>query len=331
MMNSTPLVSAIIPVHNGAATLAACLEGLAASDYPALEVIVADDSSSDDSAAIAQQAGVQVVSVAPQRGAAAGRNVGAQHAQGEVLVFVDADVVVHADAIWRMVGYLQQESDAVFGLYAATTPAPGIYSRFKNLQHHYVHRSNTGRATTFWTGCGAVRRAAFDAVGGFDSTIDYMEDINLGHRLTQAGFCVLLADDILCTHLKHYTLVSLVRSDLFGRAVPWTRLLLSQRGSFGTLNTSQRDRAGVLATGVLLLALLASLRWRRLLALVVALMVFNGWLNRDFLRYAATIYHVPFSGAALLLLHLYYINCGLGLAIGTAQHVAEQWIPEAKM
>jgi GT2 family glycosyltransferase len=229
-----------------------------------------------------------------------------------------------------MVGYLQHESDAVFGLYDATTPAPGIYSRFKNLQHHYVHRINAGRATTFWTGCGAIRRAAFHTVGGFDTTIDYMEDIYLGYRLTEAGFCVLLADDIQCTHLKHYTLVSLARSDLFGRAVPWTRLLLSQRGSFGALNTSQRDRAGVLATGVLVLVLLASLRWRRMLALAVVLMAYNGWLNRDFLRYAATIYDTRFSSAALLLLHLYYINCGLGFAIGTAQHVAEQRLSNSK-
>lgn len=319
-----PLVSVIIPVSNAAATLEACLDGVRASTYAPLEVIVVDDHSTDGSYVVAQRAGVQVISIVPRRGAAFCRNRGTQQAQGEILVFVDADVVLHPDAIQRMVWYLQQQEqqiDAVFGLYTAETPATDLCSRFKNLQHHYVHLVNAGPATTFWTGCGGIWRSAFESVGGFDNDIAFMEDINLGYKLTEQGYRIVLVQDVLCTHLKKYSLLSLIRSDLVGRAIPWTRLILAQRGSFGVLNTSRRDRMGILVTALLLVASLASLRWRWLAALPLPLVLCNGWLNRDFLRYAHQIYGPALSIPALLLLHLYYINCGTGFVLGVAEHI----------
>ena len=96
---TAPGISVIVPVRNGGDAFARCLAGLIALDPAPLEVLVVDDGSHDASADEARAAGACVVTVATPRGPAAARNLGAGHASGDVLFFVDADVVVRPDAI----------------------------------------------------------------------------------------------------------------------------------------------------------------------------------------------------------------------------------------
>ena len=82
-------------------------------------------------------------------------------------------------------------------------------SAFRNLLHHHVHQTGAGPADTFWTGLGAVRRAAFLDIGGFDEARyphPSVEDIDLGRRLSDAGQPILLDPTIQGTHLKAWTL-----------------------------------------------------------------------------------------------------------------------------
>ena len=136
-------LSVIVPVYNGGDGLGRCLLGLAASLRPADEVILVDDCSTDGSPDIAAAHGARVLSTENgPRGPAHARNRGAKVATGDVLVFVDADVVVHADTLGRMEAILAGEPDvqALFGSYDDHPPGPGLASRYKNLQHHYVHQ-----------------------------------------------------------------------------------------------------------------------------------------------------------------------------------------------
>src|SRR5262245_62255623 len=91
-----PIVSVIIPVYNGAAFLRLCLEAVVATDYASYECIVVDDGSTDDSRTIAAQfpMPVRVVDISDgPRGPAHARNRGDQRARGELLIFVDVEVV----------------------------------------------------------------------------------------------------------------------------------------------------------------------------------------------------------------------------------------------
>ncbi len=248
-------LSVVVPVHNGGEGLRLCLQALAASARPPDEVIVVDDGSTDGSAALASALAAHVLTTsAGPRGPAHARNRGAEVATGEVLVFIDADVAVHADTLARMEALLAGEPDvaAVFGCYDDHPPARNPASLYKNLLHHYVHQHGAREAGTFWSGCGAVRRAVFWATRGFDETWTSMEDVELGARLRQAGHRIRLCPEIQATHLKRWTLASLWRTDIFGRAVPWTRLILRQGRLSSDLNLDWRSRLSALAAWALL-------------------------------------------------------------------------------
>jgi len=188
-------LSIVIPVRNGGPAFARCLSALAAAraacaDLAATELIVVDDGSNDASASVARAAGARVLSTpAPgHRGPAAARNLGARAATGDYVFFVDADVALHPDALRRAAEAFAADPslEAVFGSYDDAPGAPNFLSQYKNLLHHYIHQHAHRQASTFWTGCGAMRLSTFHALGGFDA-LTYrrpsIEDIDLGYRL----------------------------------------------------------------------------------------------------------------------------------------------------
>jgi hypothetical protein len=185
------------------------------------------------------------------------RNLGVERAHGDVVVFVDADVEVHPDVFTRVrAAFADPGLTAVFGSYDEHPSAAGVVSAFRNLLHHHVHQHGGGRAETFWTGLGAVRRDAFLAVGGFDEdryVRPSIEDIDLGHRLAAAGARIELDPALQGTHLKRWTLRSMLWTDFARRGVPWVGLLVRSRRPSLALNLGWRHRlSAVLCTvGVL--------------------------------------------------------------------------------
>jgi glycosyl transferase family 2 len=308
-------VSVIVPVYDDATNIAECVRTLKAATRDA-ELIVVDDGSSDDSAAVAERGGARVVRQARNGGASVARNAGVQAAAGDILVFVDADVVVARDAVSRLVAVLDADPDvaAVFGSYDATPRAPGLVSQYRNLLHHFVHQHGAGDASTFWAGLGAVRRSAFEAVGGFDPRVRGIEDIELGYRLRAKGFRIRLAPGIQGTHLKRWTLASMFRTDAVMRALPWARLLIAGRAPLDHLNVSASQRASValvlLAVATVPFAAFAPRLGLVSVAALVAVVALNGRLFGFFARSRG----LAFAVATVPLVLLYYVESGLAYA-----------------
>jgi glycosyltransferase involved in cell wall biosynthesis len=294
-------LSVIVPATDDPATLARCLEAIAASARAPDEVVVVRE---------------------PARcGPARARNLGARRASGDLLVFVDADVLVHADALARMErAFLADPSlTALFGSYDAAPAAPGVVSRFRNLLHHHVHHESAGPATTFWTGLGAVRREAFVAVGGFDEVRHprAMEDVDLGLRLVDAGGRIHLVPEVQGTHLKRWTLVGMVRTDLMDRGIPWIGLILRRGAGSRALNLGRRHRASALAS----VALLAGLAARRPAASLGALAALVA-LNHDFYRLLARHGGARFAGAGVALHAVHHLTGVASVPAGVLAHLA---------
>lgn len=309
-------LSAVIPVHNGGEDLRRCIEALAASSRVPDEIIVVDDSSSDSSATMARAMGAQVFSVPDgPHGPAVCRNRGAAAAQGDVLVFIDADVVVHPDTLAMIVQHManQPEIAAIFGSYDDSPPRRGVVTLYKNLLHHYVHQHSRREASTFWAGCGAIRRDVFMAIGGFDESYrrPSIEDIELGTRLRQAGHRIWLCSDVQVTHLKAWKLHSLLRADIFYRAIPWTRLILSNAPMPSDLNLDTRSRISAIVawSSLALLVLGFWFPWTFVgTALTVAAL---GFLNVDLYRFFARRGGLRFAVGAFGLHALYFLYSSL--------------------
>ncbi len=232
-MSNLPSLSVIVPVRDGGAAFQRCLAALAAARRPDHELIVVDDGSRDESRAWAAAAGARVLTTPrPGSGPAAARNLGAAQAAGALLFFCDADVEIRPETLTHVVTALAADPGlaALFGSYDDAPGDPGFISQYKNLMHHYVHQHAREQASTFWSGCGAIRRAAFVRCGGFSARYGFpsIEDIELGVRLTSAGERVRLDKTLQVKHLKRWTLAGLLRSDILARGVPWTRLILRQ-------------------------------------------------------------------------------------------------------
>ena len=307
--------SVIVPVYDDAANVAECVRALTIV-APDAELIVVDDGSTDDSAAVAARAGARVVRQASNAGAAAARNAGARAAAGEILVFVDADVVAAPDAVARLVAILHADPDvaAVFGSYDDRPRAPGLVSQYRNLLHHFVHQHGAHDASTFWAGLGAVRRTAFDLVGGFDPRVRGIEDIELGYRLRAKGFRIRLDPRIQGTHLKRWTLGSVLRTDAFMRALPWSRLLVAGRAPLDHLNvtTSQRASAALVLLAVAAAALAALVPGLGTVSAALLLAVVA--LNRRLFAFFARVRGPAFAVATVPLVLLYYVESGLAYA-----------------
>jgi glycosyltransferase involved in cell wall biosynthesis len=311
-----PTISAIMPVYNGRSFLGESLPPLAAmlSRGELLEIVVADDGSTDGSGELCRAHGARVVTTRGRKGPAEARNVASKQARGEIVWFVDADVVAHEDVARRLQqSFADASVAAVFGSYDDTPPWPAFASQYMNLRHHAVHHRSPGEALSFWSGLGAVRREVFLAAGGYDAarySMPSIEDIELGYRLRESGGRILLVPEIQGTHLKRWTLKGVIETDIQMRALPWAKLLIERPEIPLHLNVRWRERAKALLAGLVLVslpaALLGVLRWWAPLALFAL-----AWaVNRPLFAVFARRNGIGFALAALAFHQLHYVYAG---------------------
>lgn len=306
-------ISVIMPIYNARRFLERSLPPLvdALRRGSIAELIAVDDTSSDGSAQLARDLGAQVIPSGGRLGPGGARNVAAQMATGDILWFVDSDVVVASDAVEHIqAAFASADVWAVFGSYDASPPERNFGSQYKNLLHHHHHQSGSADAGTFWAGCGAVRRRRFLEVGGFDSAQfvrPSIEDIELGYRIREHGGRIALDRGLLSTHLKRWSLGEVIRVDIFQRALPWSRLMLRRGSVDNDLNVSWSERLRAILAGLLVLSVLASAAmlvpfWTPLLLAGLAIAA-NASLFATFSRVHGPIFAI----AALLFHQVYYL------------------------
>ncbi|MGD9628390.1 MAG: glycosyltransferase family 2 protein [Pyrinomonadaceae bacterium] len=317
MSSTSHFVSVIVPVFNGGRFLNSCLDALLASDHSEFEIIVVDDGSTDDSAMISRAKGAVVISSGRrQSGPAAARNLAANEAKGDILLFVDADVVVKTDTISKVANAFAEkpEISALFGSYDDDPGEKNFLSQYKNLQHHFVHQNSKPEASTFWSGLGAIRRDVFLAHGGFDCekfSVPSIEDIDLGFRLRRSGHRILLDRDITAKHLKRWQVGSHLRTEILCRALPWSRLILENQGMINDMNLKTTDRLSAVLVGLTIL-LLPFVLWQPWLALVVLACVgATVFLNRDILVFYVRKRGLPFAAMTVPWQMLYFFYSGV--------------------
>lgn len=316
-------VSVIVAARNASAYIFKSLQAIYRSGYKNLEVIVVDDCSTDETRQIISRFPCQLIPLSERCGPGKARNIGVAASEGDVIFFTDADVMVTADAIEKAVNILNndQEISAIVGCYTKQIPGQDFVSTYKNLLHHYVHHKSAGPVIGFFTACGAIRREAFEMVGGFDesATDCALEDLELGMRLHRRGRKIVLFPDIQVTHMKRYTLRRLIWSDFRQRAIPYTIHMLRNRVFPDQLSTRRADRASVFLAYLFLLLVACSLIVDAPQAFVASAMAALGavlFLNRRFYGFLLSEKGGRFLPRAIALQIITYMLSGLGLITG---------------
>ena len=192
-------IAFVIPVRNDAARLRRCLESIAHNRYPraAVEVVVVDNASTDGSGDVARAFADAVITVSGTSVAAL-RNRGARETRAPLIAFVDADHEIHADWIAAAVTSLADGHVGAAGFPYDTQPNANWVQRLYDA----MRRRPLSRETVSWLGSGnlVVRRACFDAVGGFCEQLIACEDVDLCNRLIQAGYAIVADPGMRSTH-----------------------------------------------------------------------------------------------------------------------------------
>jgi glycosyltransferase involved in cell wall biosynthesis len=222
----------IIPIRDGNETLARCLSSLKASSLPPAEVIVVDDYSKEDCSEIVKSFGFKWMRMNQPREAENARNKGAESSSGDILVFTDCDMVIHPDALEKIhQHFCKDHYAAISGVCSPEPQDRSFASRYKHLWMYYSY-AKSPRDFDFWiSSIGAVKRDVFFDLKGFGTTFRTKYgggDLEFGRRLKLAGHKICLDTKIQGTHLKRFTLRSLMRND-YSRGKGWFRFAVRSK------------------------------------------------------------------------------------------------------
>lgn len=213
-------VSVIIPVYNASEHIKTCLSSILKQTAKDFEVILVDDHSTDDTIQKVEKYPFKIIENEGERGGPArARNYGAKNASGNILVFVDADIVLKPDSIEKITSLISEPGvDVISGIYTEDTPQSNFFSQLQNLILRYRFLKQAGFITFTNSAFCAIKRDAFEAVGGYNEKMPYYEDIEIGHRLAKKGYRCKLEPSLQVTHLKYFNHLGLLR-DYFKKAV----------------------------------------------------------------------------------------------------------------
>jgi glycosyltransferase involved in cell wall biosynthesis len=194
-----PKVSVIVPVRDAADRIPACLEALCSQSWPAdaLEVIVVDDGSVDETRGRVRAYPVQLVAMRGVGSPYAARNEGLARARGEILAFTDSDCTPAKDWVAEGVAMLQAEgADLAAGQVRYRCSDPPRADELFDAIRHVDHERSVERGVAMTSNL-FVRRAVFDALGPFNAERRSGEDAGFTGRATGAGYALVYAPEAL--------------------------------------------------------------------------------------------------------------------------------------
>ena len=211
-------ISIIIPVYNSSLTLNECLESIFSSTFKDYEVIVVSGNSADNSVDIAKQYQTKVIELSENKGPGAARNKGSELAQGEILLFLDSDVIIKKNSLNLISDkFSLVEVDGIQGIYSHEPNYKYLATQFyQSYLCYYVWPENKKHASTLVTGCFAIRKKIFNKFKGFDVSIKNAscEDEKFGYSLIENGYKVLILRELQVIHRVNYDIIKFIKRRL---------------------------------------------------------------------------------------------------------------------
>lgn len=287
MPATNPYISIIIPLYNAERTLEKCLKAVFDSGFQDFELLVVDDASTDSSIKIAESFPCKVLKLPYNQGPSVARNHGARNAKGDVLLFIDSDIVIQRDTLNLFVDSLKSYC-AVFGIYTQKPGTDGLLSLYQNFYAHKSIKETNEVTSMLYSYCVAIKKDAFLEIGGFDESWrrPTFEDVQLGLRLTENGHQIYLNKNIKVVHHPNFNIKRFIKN-YFYKSLDLTKLMLSKKKL--TLNdegwTNRKNVVSLIAGLSIAPFLISSFfsRWFILLFLLAFLIFLV--MNLDFYRF----------------------------------------------
>lgn len=308
------MLSIVIPTYNAAEKLVKLLRSIAASSFTDYEILVVDDGSADNPGGLTGQFPIRVVSTGGRVGPARARNLGARMAKGDLLLFLDSDVIVEPGGLGEVDRFFREYPDrsVMIGVYSPEPANSGILPKYKALQcfSYYEKMGEVTPISLLWAAKAAFRTNVFLEAGGFDETFDKpsMEDLELGRRISENHTIYLNRRFVVRHHFP--STFRRNAADHLHRGYLWSKIFFHYHRFDNYLHTPRRGIgriAGFLAAVALVPASLIPGTWP------VAALLFGTYLACNFDLWSVVIRRAP----AFLPL-AFGIDYLLGVVLGAA-------------
>lgn len=279
-------ISIIIPAHNSGKTIYECLNSVCFSQKQLPEeIIVVDDCSIDDTVDKARNFPVKIFSLDKQSGAAIARNEGAKICSGNIIVFIDSDVMLNENWLEEIEKSFdtRPDIDVVQGVYDIDSSKKNLVELARN--YYKCYNASKLQDRTLIAGinsyCFAIKSDAFKKIGGFDADAEKVEDVEIAYRLVKAGYKILLNKNVRANHLKEYTFLSLLKCD-YQKVFAKTKIFLNScfKGdqeitfSLNKMNNMSNEIWTMVLSGVFLFGGIYAFMWNDLAFIYLSLLSF---------------------------------------------------------
>ncbi len=226
------MISIVIPTYNSSRFMPDLLESIFKQAVDNMEVIIVDDCSKDDTVEIAKKYPARVLQMEKNGGPARARNRGVKEAKGDIIFFLDSDVLVLDGTVREVKDYFEKNPSAncVIGV-CATEPLNRGFVPTYMAMFEYIHlvSAREGKVSVFAPRCGAIKKELFQRVGGYDESYKGadVEDFELARRIIKVD-SIFLDPKMLVRHQFVNNFNEAVRN-YFKRAVMWIHLFLKDR------------------------------------------------------------------------------------------------------
>ena len=209
------MISVIIPIYNSSLTLNECLESIYGSTFKNFEVIVVSDCSTDSSVHIAKNYNCKIIELDENKGPAYARNIGSYEAKGDILFFVDSDVVIKKNALDHVNNeFSERDINVLQGIYSHEPNYRNIATQYQQSFYcYYTWSKDQQYSFTLVSMCFAIRRKIFLDLKGFNTKIRRAtaEDEEFGYNLIDAGNKILISRELNVEHRVNYTLKKFIK------------------------------------------------------------------------------------------------------------------------
>ena len=209
------MISVIVPIYNSNETLSECLDGIFSNKVENFEVIVVDDKSTDNSVEIAKNYDCKIIELSENKGPAFARNTGANSATGDILLFIDSDVIINSDALMNVNQLFENNKETIFqGIYSHKSNYKNISTQYQQSFYSYYSWNPKDNYTDILTSCYfSIEKKKFFECGGFNTKIKRAtaEDEEFGYKLIDKGYKILISRELSAHHKVNYSVLKYIK------------------------------------------------------------------------------------------------------------------------